>query len=207
MYGRVKKGLFFLKLYNRNNKMLINEYIPEFHFSEKHTIKVNATKDQILKTIIDLAPNEISFLFNLLFFIRSLPPRILGRDYIGFRPDTPLLSQLEKKGFKILETTDQEIVFGIIGQFGRIKRKRINSEVDFKNFNESESGKVVTNFFLAERKDNVLVSTETRIYMSDKKAKRKFAIYWMIVYPGSALIRRIWLKAIKKRSEKYKILQ
>jgi len=52
----------------------------------------------------------------------------------------------------------------------------------------------------------VLLSTETRIYISDKKSKRRFAMYWMIVYPGSAGIRRIWLKAIKKRAERYKNL-
>jgi len=26
-------------------------------------------------------------------------------------------------------------------------------------------------------------------------------LYWRVIYPGSALIRRMWLRAIKKRAE------
>jgi len=180
--------------------MLINEYLSDYHFSEKHIIKVNASKDVIFKAIIDLPPNEISFLFKLLFFIRSIPPKILGRPYIGFCPNNPLLRQLEEKGFKVLETNEQEIVLGVIGRFGQLKRREIYRIDDFKKFNEKGSGKVVTNFYLAKNEDEVLLSTETRIYLSDKKSKRRFAMYWMIVYSGSALIRRMWLKAIKKRA-------
>ncbi|HYW41393.1 MAG TPA: hypothetical protein VE959_00970 [Bryobacteraceae bacterium] len=28
-----------------------------------------------------------------------------------------------------------------------------------------------------------------------------FAAYWRMIYPGSALIRRMWLRAIKRRAE------
>ena len=114
----------------------------------------------------------------------------------------PYLKQLEEKGFKILEKNDQEIVFGVIGQFGKLKKSEIYQIDDFKSFNEKEAGKVATNYYLVESEDKVSLSTETRIYISDKKSKRRFTMYWMIVYLGSALIRRIWLKAIKKRAEK-----
>jgi hypothetical protein len=45
-----------------------------------------------------------------------------------------------------------------------------------------------------------LLTTETRIYATDSVSQRKFARYWSVVYPGSALIRRMWLRAIRKRS-------
>ncbi len=182
--------------------MLLNKYLQYYHFSEKHEIKISASKENIVQAIIDLHPNEISFLFSTLFFIRSIPPKILGKNYIGFSPDTPLLKQLEEKGFKILEINDHEIVLGVIGQFGKLKKGEIYYIDDFINFNERESVKVATNFFLVEREDIVLLSTETRIYTTDKKSKRRFTVYWMIVYPGSALIRKIWLKAIKRRAER-----
>jgi len=129
------------------NEMLIDEYLPEYHFSEKHTIEVIASTDQILKSIIDLPPNEISFLFGLLFFIRSIPPKMFGKRYIAFRSNSPLLKQLEENGFKILKKNDHELVFGVIGQFGKLKKGEINQIEDFKNFNQKESGKVATNFF------------------------------------------------------------
>jgi uncharacterized low-complexity protein len=33
-----------------------------------------------------------------------------------------------------------------------------------------------------------LVSTETRVFATDASALRKFAAYWRVIYPGSALI-------------------
>jgi hypothetical protein len=45
------------------------------------------------------------------------------------------------------------------------------------------------------------VSTETRIYATDSAARRRFGAYWSVVAPGSALIRRMWLRAIKARAE------
>lgn len=182
--------------------MLINKYLPDYHFSEKHTIQINAFRNQILKAIIELPPNEISFLFRFLFFIRSIPPKILGRRYIGFNPHDPLIKQLEEKGFKILERNDQEIVLGVIGQFGKLIKGKIYQIDDFINYNEIGSGKVALNFYLAGNDNEISLSTETRISTSDKKSRRKFAMYWMIVHPGSAVIRRIWLKAVKKRAEK-----
>jgi hypothetical protein len=41
-----------------------------------------------------------------------------------------------------------------------------------------------------------LVSTETRVFANSPAARRRFAAYWRVIYPGSALIRRMWLRAI-----------
>src|SRR6267142_88822 len=49
---------------------------------------------------------------------------------------------------------------------------------------------------------DVLVTTETRVYATDAPTRRKFAAYWRMIYPGSALIRTMWLRAIKQRAEK-----
>lgn len=45
------------------------------------------------------------------------------------------------------------------------------------------------------------VETETRIVATDKPSRRTFGRYWRLVYPGSALIRIIWLRAIKRKAE------
>jgi hypothetical protein len=45
------------------------------------------------------------------------------------------------------------------------------------------------------------VTTETRVIGTDETAARGFAAYWRLIYPGSALIRRMWLRAIKERAE------
>jgi len=43
--------------------------------------------------------------------------------------------------------------------------------------------------------------TQTRVAATDAEAERAFARYWRVIYPGSALIRRMWLRAIKARAE------
>ncbi|MEP6858175.1 MAG: hypothetical protein ABI994_07300, partial [Gemmatimonadales bacterium] len=45
-----------------------------------------------------------------------------------------------------------------------------------------------------------LVSTETRVFANSPSARRRFARYWRLIYPGSALIRRMWLRAVKRRA-------
>jgi hypothetical protein len=45
------------------------------------------------------------------------------------------------------------------------------------------------------------LTTETRIYATDTSARKKFAAYWRVIYPGSALIRVMWLRAIRGRAE------
>ena len=45
------------------------------------------------------------------------------------------------------------------------------------------------------------ISTETRIYANSEAALRRFAIYWRVIHPGSDIIRRMWLRAIKQRAE------
>ena len=45
------------------------------------------------------------------------------------------------------------------------------------------------------------VTTQTRVFATDLAATRRFATYWRVIYPGSALIRRMWLRAIKRRAE------
>jgi hypothetical protein len=45
-----------------------------------------------------------------------------------------------------------------------------------------------------------LLTTETRVFASGPAARRRFAIYWRVIYPGSAFIRRMWLRAIQERA-------
>jgi hypothetical protein len=51
--------------------------------------------------------------------------------------------------------------------------------------------------FRAEpRPDGSLLTTETRVHALTPRARRLFRLYWLVVGPFSALIRRRWLKAI-----------
>jgi hypothetical protein len=45
------------------------------------------------------------------------------------------------------------------------------------------------------------LETETRVFLTDAAARRRFDAYWIVVRPFSGLIRRRWLRAAKHRAE------
>ena len=47
-----------------------------------------------------------------------------------------------------------------------------------------------------------VVSTETRVWAGDPRTQRNFALYWWTIRLGSGLIRRMWLRAIRRRAER-----
>jgi hypothetical protein len=53
------------------------------------------------------------------------------------------------------------------------------------------------NFRLVPDGTGTRVSTETRVFSNGRETTRRFARYWRVIYPGSAVIRRMWLRAIE----------
>jgi hypothetical protein len=47
-----------------------------------------------------------------------------------------------------------------------------------------------------------VLATETRVYATDAPMRKKCAAYWRLIYPGSAVIRVTWLRAIRARAER-----
>jgi len=55
------------------------------------------------------------------------------------------------------------------------------------------------NFHVRPAGEGSLLRTETRVFANGARARRRFAWYWRLIYPGSSLIRYAWLRAIAKR--------
>jgi len=45
------------------------------------------------------------------------------------------------------------------------------------------------------------LATETRVHAADSAARRRFQLYWLVVGPFSALIRRRWLASARRAAE------
>lgn len=61
--------------------------------------------------------------------------------------------------------------------------------------------KAPMNFLVEEiEAGNCRVRTETRVFATDAAARRRFATYWRLIYPGSSVIRHMWLRAIRMRA-------
>jgi hypothetical protein len=94
-------------------------------------------------------------------------------------------------------------VLGGVGRFWRASGglRRVAAG-DFVAFAEPGFAKAAVNFLATPVDDHTLLSTETRVVGTDPAAGRLFARYWRVIRPGSAAIRRAWLRAIKRRAER-----
>ena len=107
---------------------------------------------------------------------------------LGFALPAPLV---RGSGFVALgDEPGREVVFGTKLRLGPRRADR------------DRYANTAMNFLVEEEADGwCRLSTETRVFGTDDGARRRFAVYWRMIYPGSALIRRMWLQAIKRRAE------
>ncbi len=180
--------------------MAIDGVIPGYQFGESHEIRVAAPPARVMEAARAVTAREIR-LFRLLTWLRS--PRLPGRgqeSILNPAADRPILDVALGSGFVLLEDEPgREIVFGAVVccGLGRLPR----SAQEFQAL-EGSLARAVMNFHVEELGDGTSrLVTQTRIAASDRSAERRFAAYWRIIYPGSALLRLTWLRAIKARAE------
>lgn len=157
--------------------MRIDDFMPVWHFREAHSAHVNASPEAIFAATHAVTANEI-VLFRTLTAIRRLGPRAQA-GILNPPGNEPLLDFATRSTFRYLaDDAPREIVVGT-----RVAR---GVEVTM-NFRIDENGRL---------------STETRVYAPQTRARIAFGLYWLLIRPGSGFIRRMWLRAIKKRAER-----
>ncbi len=152
--------------------------MPEWQFAEVHWIAVAAPVDRVFRAALDTTPDEILF-YRTLTAIR----RVFGGgggpgsvNILKAAGDRPLLESAEKGGFeRLAELENREILVGA----------RLGSSI-----------RVTMNFTF---EGTTRLRAETRVHAAGNP--RWFAMYWRAIYPGSSLIRHMWLRAIRRRAE------
>ncbi len=186
--------------------MRMDDFLPAYHFHEVHALRMQASPERIFQAVKAVTAKEIKLLL-FLMGVRALPALLLGRARPRGKGDRPILEVATESGFLVLaEEANRELVLGTIGRFWKLlgaEPVRIADAQEFLAFHQPGYAKVAMNFCIEDAEDRrTRVTTETRIYATDAEARKKFGLYWRIVHPGSALIRRMWLRAIQKRAEK-----
>ncbi len=180
----------------------LDQSMPVYQFNELHSVRVMAPKERVYRAIKTVTAKEILFFRTLTWvrrFGRSAPEGILNPP-----ERLPVLEVATRTGFLLLaEEADREIVLGsaVIAPPGWRPKKYPTPE-DFKAFREPGFALAAMNFLVEDAgSGGCTVTTETRVYVTDTSTQRRFAMYWRVIYPGSALIRRMWLRAVKRRAE------
>jgi hypothetical protein len=170
-------------------------------------VTVNAPPERVFNAIKELTPADLSPLIFWMLGIRNLPAKLMGKHAPTPAQPGPFLEQLYRGGFiPLAEEPGREIVFGLIGQFWKLSGSedpRIPDPEAFLAYDDPAFAKVAANLLVTDGGDGrTRCSTETRIHVPELSTRRKFAFYWWIISMGSAFIRVLWLKAIKRKSER-----
>jgi hypothetical protein len=176
----------------------LDEFAPVWQFHEVHTTRIDAPPERVFDAITQVRADEILF-FRTLTWIRrggrALPPGILNA---GTRKS--IIDIATHSTFVLLaDEAPREIVMGTVV----IAPPGVRGTLTPGLFLAPPPGFAVAtmNFVVTPDGPNASrLSTETRVFASGASARRRFAAYWRVIYPGSALIRRMWLRAIERRA-------
>ena len=180
---------------------LLDRFVTTYQFSEMHDVDIAAPPAQTYRALQDVTPREIRF-YQVLTWIRrggqTGPPSILNPPL-----DVPILkTALETSFRKLGEQPNVEIVFGGFTAAPREALTRHWTPEAFAALDDPGYAKIAMNFRLSPSRKGTHLQTETRVYATDAATRRMFTVYWRMIYPGSALIRLSWLRAIKARAER-----
>ena len=181
----------------------LDHFAPTWQFSEHHQISIAARPERVFEAIQRVTAGEI-FLFRTLTTIRRLG-RPLPESILNAPENKPLIDIATGSGFlRLAMDPPRELVIGTIVMAPREYRGyqgNLTPEI-YRTLRKPGFALVTMNFLVQpDTNGGSVVSTETRVFATSVAARRRFASYWRLIYPGSALIRRMWLRAIKKRAE------
>jgi hypothetical protein len=172
---------------------LLDEVLPEYDFMSRHERRVAAPADWVSEAIdICRVGRAGSFLLRLR----------------GVRlPPGSIREVLERSGFTVLaERPGAEMVAGTTGQFWAIReRSHMEAPRDLEAFREFARpgwAKGVISIRVEQLEDGASrVTTETRVYCIDGAARRRFALYWLLIKPFGGWLRRNFLRRVARMAE------
>ena len=184
--------------------MPLDEYLPDYQWNEVHSSQVAAPPDRVLTAVRELTAREVPLLV-VLMGMRRVPEAVRRRSAARLARglDKAILDEMTSGGFVLLAERPEELVFGVVGRFwttdGGVEEV---GPAGFAGFDSPGFVKGAMNFDARAAGGGTLLTTETRIQATDDSARQSFGRYWRVIGPFSALIRRAWLRAIRKRAER-----
>ena len=178
----------------------LDEFAPAWQFREVHTLRIAAPPAVVFDAITRLRADEI-FLFRTLTWIRR-GGRPAPRSILNPGDATPLIDVATSTGFlRLAHDEPRELVIGAMVAAPPGPGHRLTAG-GYREPQPPGTALATMNFLVSpDGGHGSIVSTETRVHANDARSRRLFAGYWRIIYPGSALIRRMWLRAIERRAK------
>jgi hypothetical protein len=172
--------------------MLLDDLVPDWHRREVHRHHAASSPVALLRAVDEVRWSDVPA-FRALMTLRAGGRRLPGETVIG---------GMTAIGFRELARSGDEVVYGAIGRPWSPRGALIPLDETedraefFRRYGEPGWAKMA----LAIRAADGWLTTETRVYLTDRGARRAFDAYWLVIRPFSGLIRRVWLAAIVKRA-------
>lgn len=183
-------------------KTKLDEWMPSWQFDEQHTIHVNASPEKAFAAIRAVRADEI-FLFRTLIAIRRCGEP--GPESIMNAPENkPLLDVATATTFIYLaDEAPRELVVGTVvaAPRGIHAPAKLTPEIFRKTLPQGVALATMNFLVTPDEHGGSTIISVTRVYANSPSMVRRFAVYWRIIHPGSDIIRRTWLRAIKRRAE------
>jgi len=188
----------------------IDTLMPVYSFSEFHEVQITVSPERVKQTLKVTGVKDIPAA-HLLMKIRG----IAGDDVdmsdraanCQAGPET-----FSTPDFHFFAVGQAEFITVMIlkssfatGNSNSPAPPEITSLEQFRSFNDPGYVKVVMNFrFISDDAQKTILTTETRVRGITPRDSRIFSRYWRIIYPGSAIIRRVWLDTVKNKAQEDK---
>jgi len=157
----------------------LDRVFPNWDFRERHATRVDAPPERVFEAVRTVTLAEMGT-FRVLARLRGIRAPV----------DRPLLEVAGPAWSVLADEPGRELVFGAAGQPWKL-RGGLGSR-------DPSHVRMAINW----RLEGTTLSTETRVLATDAAARRKFRLYWLVIRPFSGLIRRVWLRAIKRRAQR-----
>jgi len=201
--------------WHQEGSLLLDQLMPQYDVLERHRITVRAAPDVVFRSIreANLAGGPIT---RALLALRAAPAAVVAvvrsprtawgelRDRVAVPQGVVRLHDFEQAGFRIVaECAPHELVIGLLGRFWT-PRGGLCAGVTAETFRAGPPQGLALagwNFTVALRPDGSSeLRTETRVWCATD-VRWKFRLYWLAVRPGSGLVRRAMLRAIRRHAE------
>jgi len=180
----------------------LDVFMPIYQFDEQYEIPVHATADRIYRAVLDVSADEVPFYRTLAWIRRGMTS---GPESMLNPPDgVPLVTVATRTSFvKLADVPGKELVIGtvVIAPPG-VLLALASDPSSFTALDQPGFAKAAIAFLITPQADGwALLRTDTRVWATDPESCDRFARYWRVIAPGSAITRLMWLRAIKVRAE------
>jgi hypothetical protein len=171
----------------------LEQALPDYHFRERHSRWIDARPLQVWRALTSLTLDDLPIMRLLVAIRFPGSSRAFPQSRSG--------SLFSAGPLRMLGVTEPTYV--VAGGVARPwqpwpARHEVASLQELLDFGDPGWVKYLTDFHLEPRGGGVQLSTETRVYATDRRARRRFALYWLLIRPGSGLIRRDMLAAVAR---------